>query len=121
MDSLIIEGKIIQKFDVQEGVSSRGPWKKQDFILETSEQFPKKVCISCWGEKLDELNNYAVEDSIRVAINIESREYNQRWYTDVKAWKFESLSQQSGGDSSPAANEDVIGMSFSEEDDELPF
>jgi hypothetical protein len=54
--------------------------------LETPGQYPKKVCLSLWGEKVDE-NRIAVGERITASINIESREYNGRWYTDVRAWK----------------------------------
>ncbi|MBR9859643.1 DUF3127 domain-containing protein [bacterium] len=130
MDSLVIEGTIVQKLDPQEGVSARGQWKKQDFIIETNDQYPKKVCVCCWNDKIDDLAQYNIHDSIRVGINIESREYNKRWYTDIKAWKIEPLTQKTGTGSSSNASEgstansgsdDVLGISFSDEDEELPF
>lgn len=124
MENIVLEGKIIKKLDVQEGVSTRGAWKKQDFIIETSEQYPKKVCISCWNEKTDELAQYQLNDALKVSVNIESREYNNRWYTDIKAWRIESNTTntpQEVPSSSTNAADDVVGMSFSDEDEELPF
>lgn len=128
MDNLIIEGKLVQVLDPQSGTSTRGDWKKQDFILETTEQYPKKVCISCWNEKADELNNYKPNDMLKIAVNIESREYNSRWYTDIKAWKMEALSAgnttaSSAKTSAPlAAADDITGINFSsDEGDDLPF
>ncbi len=125
MENIVLEGKMVQVLPLQEGVSTRGAWKKQDFVIETTEQYPKKVCISCWNEKADELANYQPNDLMKVAINIESREYNSKWYTDVKAWKIEG-GTASSSNSSPApaestSKEDVVGMSFSDEDDDLPF
>lgn len=128
MDNLILEGKLIQVLDPQSGTSTRGDWKKQDFILETTEQYPKKVCISCWNEKAEELNNYKPNDMLKIAVNIESREYNSRWYTDIKAWKMEALSSDSSSGSSAkmsaplATDDDITGVNFSnEEGDDLPF
>ncbi len=122
MENIVLEGKLVQLLAPQEGVSTRGAWKKQEFVIETTEQYPKKICIGCWNEKADELANYNTGDMMRVSVNIESREYNSRWYTDIKAWRIESMSQQAAQPAAPAnANEDVVGMSFSEEDDELPF
>jgi len=127
MDNLIIEGKLIQVLPAQEGVSTRGAWKKQDFIMETTEQYPKKICVSCWNEKADELTKFQPNDSLKVSINLESREYNSKWYTDIKAWKIEPLGTQSAApsaaaNSTPASNDDITGMSFSsEEGDDLPF
>ncbi|MBT8326681.1 MAG: DUF3127 domain-containing protein [Bacteroidia bacterium] len=124
MENIVLEGKLVQVLPLQEGVSTRGAWKKQDFVIETTEQYPKKVCISCWNEKADELGNYQPNDLMKVAVNIESREYNSRWYTDIKAWRIEG-GTSSGGQTPPTAEtsskEDVVGMSFSDEDDELPF
>ncbi len=81
-----IKGKIVSVPPMQTGSSAKGTWKKQEYILQTEEQFPKKICFVVWGDKIDE---FAIrqDDSVEVSIDIESREFNGRWYTDVKAWK----------------------------------
>jgi len=81
-----ITGTVVSLLPMQTGQGKNGVWKKQEFILETPGQYPKKVCLSLWGEKVDE-NRIAVGERITASINIESREYNGRWYTDVRAWK----------------------------------
>ena len=123
MDSIILEGRLVQILSAQEGQSTRGAWKKQDFIIETSEQYPKKVCICCWNEKTDELSKFQLNDNLRVSVNIESREYNSKWYTDIKAWRIEQLNTESTTNSNHAISEDDIsGVSFSnDENDDLPF
>lgn len=125
MENIVLEGKMVQVLPLQEGVSTRGAWKKQDFVIETTEQYPKKVCISCWNEKADELANFQPNDLMKVAINIESREYNSKWYTDIKAWKIEGGTSSSNSNTAAptqaTSKEDVVGMSFTDEDDELPF
>ena len=124
MDNLIIEGKLVQVLAVQEGVSTRGAWKKQDFILETADQYPKKICISCWNEKADEIQKFQSNDQLKVSINIESREYNSKWYTDIKAWRIEGASAGASGAPTPppAATDDITGVSFSSDDEgDLPF
>ncbi len=68
------------------GEGKNGPWKKQNFILETQDQYPKKVCITVWGDKIN-LQSFGENEMVTASINIESREYNNRWYTDVKAWR----------------------------------
>ena len=83
-----LTGKIIQLLPEQSGQSARGNWRKQEYILETDGQYPKKVCFMAWGDKIDEFQLKEGEEVI-VSINIESREYNGRWYTDVKAWKIQ--------------------------------
>lgn len=81
-----ITGKIINILPEETGQGKNGPWKKQSFVIETQEQFPKKVCIVNWGDKVD-LKSNGINDMVTVSINIESREFNGKWYTDVKAWR----------------------------------
>jgi hypothetical protein len=122
MESIVIEGRLIQILTAQEGQSTRGAWKKQDFVIETSEQYPKKVCISCWNEKTDELSKFQLNDNLKVSVNIESREYNSKWYTDVKAWRIDQLNDSAPVSNNNEANDDVSGVSFtSDENDDLPF
>lgn len=87
--SIEITGKVVQLGQRQTGQGAKGPWVKQDLIIETEDQFPKKVCLICWGDKADEAAAFAIGERIKAFINIESREYNSRWYTDVKPWRFE--------------------------------
>ena len=89
MNDLTIEGKLINVLEPQEGTSVKGQWKKQDFIIETTDQYPKKVCVSAWNDKTEELAKLKIGQTIKASINIESREYNSKWYTDVKVWKLE--------------------------------
>jgi hypothetical protein len=115
-----IKGKIVLINPLASGQSAKGPWKKQEYILQTTEQYPKKICFVVWGEKIDE---YAlkVEDNVEVSIDIESREFNGRWYTDVKAWKVakESKSGQTSDESLPPMPTDPPATE--ELADDLPF
>ena len=86
-----ITGKLIQKLEQQSGQSRNGTWVKQEFILETQDQYPKKVCIALWGDKIKDIENIAIGESLKVRVNVESREYNERWYTDLKAYRIDSL------------------------------
>ena len=79
-----ISGKITQILPEAKGEGRNGPWKRQDFILETDDQYPKKVCISVWNDKVD-VGKLQPGDPVTVEVSVESREYNGRWYTDVKA------------------------------------
>ena len=81
-----ISGKIIELLPEKSGQSANGEWRKQEFILETEAQYPKKICFMVWGDKIDEFKIQQGEN-LEVSIDVESREYNGRWYTDVKAWK----------------------------------
>ncbi len=85
-----IIGKLLQKLPLQSGIGRTGnSWQKQEFVIETIEQYPKKVCATLWGDKLDMLDTVNIGDTVKVSFSLESREFNGRWYTDVKAWKIE--------------------------------
>ena len=87
--ALEIEGTLAQKLPVQSGSSARGPWTKQEFILEFPDgNFTAKACFLAWGqEKVQDLGKYQVGDKVRVSFNLKSREYNGRWYNDLQIWK----------------------------------
>ncbi len=83
-----VSGTIIQLQPLQSGEGRNGLWRKQDYILQTNEQYPKKICFNFWGDKIDQFG-LQVGDSIKLSFDIESREFNGRWYTDVRGWKAE--------------------------------
>lgn len=116
-----ISGTINKILPLQSGQGKNGEWKKQEFILETASQYPKKVCITVWGDKIDQFNLHEGEQ-VTASIEIESREYNSRWYTDVKAWKVQKQnSQQDQSPENNAPGPDVDTFFSDEEDDALPF
>ena len=82
--ALEIEGTLAQKLPVQSGSSARGPWAKQEFVLEFPDgNFTAKACFTAWGqEKVQDLDKYQVGDKVKVSFNLKSREYNGRWYND---------------------------------------
>lgn len=84
-----IEGKILSKFPAESGTSARGEWKKQKFLVETMDQYPRKVCIDVWTNVIPQLEAFKEGDQVAVSINIESREFNGKWYTDVRAWRID--------------------------------
>ena len=83
-----IKGKIIQKMDLQSGTSKAGnAWKKQEYVMETLDTaYPRKVKFDFFGERADQ---YPLEvgDVITLSYDIESREFNGRWYTDIRGFK----------------------------------
>ncbi len=81
-----LTAKLIQVLPLQSGIGRNGEWKKQDIIVETQDQYPKKICISIWGDKINNIQ-LNVDSMYIIDFDVESREYNGRWYTDVKAWK----------------------------------
>jgi len=93
-----VEGTIIQIMPLVSGQSARtgNPWRKQEFLLETSAQYPKKIFMSLMGEKIDQFP-LREGDRVRVSVDLESREYNGRWYSDIRAWKIAPAGQDQGG------------------------
>ena len=132
--ALELEGRIARKLGVQTGTSARGAWSKQEFIFEYQEgNFPSQVCMNVWGDdKVRELDKFQAGDKVKVSFNVISREYNGRWYTDVRAWRIEpAAAAQPGGyapqaayaapaaPSAPLPTADDMSSPLS--DDDLPF
>ena len=94
-----IEGRLEIKLAVQSGRSAKGDWAKQEFVIEYQEgNFPTKACFSVWGaDKVKDLERYNVGDQIKVAFNISSREFNGKWYTDLRAWRISPAGQGYAG------------------------
>lgn len=87
-----LTAKLSQLLPIQTGTGKNGEWKKQDIIVETDGQYPKKVCVSIWGDKINE-QQLVVGNSLTIDFEVESREFSGRWYTDLKAWKIDSAGQ----------------------------
>ncbi len=88
-----IIGKVILALPELSGTSKAGnPWKKREYVLETMETYPKKVHFDFFGDRADQypLN---VGQEIRLTFDIESREFNGRWYTSIRGLKADPLSQ----------------------------
>ena len=93
-----IVGKIIQVLPAQEGVGRNGnPWKVQPYVLETLDQYPRKVHFEVFGEERIKQNPCDIDQLVTVSFDIESREFNGRWYTSIRAWRIQQ------GDTTQAA------------------
>lgn len=114
-----LTAKLIQLQPLQTGTGKNGQWKKQDIIVETEGQYPKKVCISIWGDKINE-SVLKPGTLLKIDFDVESREYNGRWYTDVKAWKVEPASD-GPVDASPDDDFHDTSHTSSDEESDLPF
>ena len=114
MDELKVKGKVVQVLVIQSGTGKNGKWRKQDFILETPGKYPKKICITQWGDKIDQFD-VQEDEEVTVYVDLQSREYKGNWYTDVKAWKVE----RGDADSQENPDENVIDMS--DMDHDVPF
>ena len=118
-----IKGRIFQVLPLQSGVSqaSGREWKKQEYVLETGDQYPRKVCFQLFGDRVDQFP-VAVGDEVVVSIDIESREYNGRWYTNISAWKIEKVSDMPPmADAANIPPVDFIPADPAQSNDDLPF
>lgn len=86
-----VTGKVIKVMPMQSGMGKNGEWRKQEFVIETPGTYPKKIALTVWNERTADLQALALGQEVKAYVDIESREYNERWYTDVKAWKIEKV------------------------------
>ena len=93
-----VVGKTIQVLPLQEGIGRNGnPWKLQGYVLETLDQYPRKVHFEVFGEDRIKQNPCEIDQLVTVSFDIESREFNGRWYTSIRAWRIQQ------GDTTQAA------------------
>lgn len=100
MANLELEARITLKQPIQSGQGARGTWEKQDFVVEYQDgNFPSSACFTAWGQdKVAELARYQVGDMVKISFNIRGREYNGRWFNDLRVWRI----SPAGAASSPA-------------------
>ncbi len=124
------EGVVFRKLPEVTGSSARGAWKKQDVVFELPSEFSRKICVTFFGDRAEDAAALQEGDNVTVSVNVESREYNGKWYTDVKAWKVVRNSGGGGGASTAAAsspladapfNESAAPASPADDVDDLPF
>ena len=107
MAALEIEGKIKTKLTPRSGSSARGGWTSQDFVVEYQDgNYPADACITAFGdEKVRDLDRFQVGDAVKVSFNVRAREFNGRWYNDLRMWRISaSGAAPAAGASVPAAS-----------------
>ena len=108
-----LSGKVIAVLDLQTGQGKKGEWRKQQFVVEYKDgDYTKSACFLAFGKAVDHIPNEG--DLVTVSFNVESREYNSRWYTDLNAWKI----QVTGKEQSRVAYDSSQSNNTS---DDLPF
>ena len=89
-----LQGKIIVVLPERSGVSQRGnQWRSISYVLETQEQYPKKLAFDVTNDKIDQLN-IQLGEILTVQFDINAREYNGRWFNSVNAWNVIRQTQQ---------------------------
>ena len=124
-----LTGKIIAVLDKRSGQSARtgANWATQDYVLETiNEQYPKRCLFNVFGE--DKINEFNIQlgNVVTVSFDINAREYNGRWYNDVRAWRVVPYqAQQQAPAVAPAAPFDIPAPTATDipqaPADDLPF
>lgn len=105
--ALEVTGRLIDILPEQSGTGKNGVWKKQDILIETTEQFPKKICMSLWGDKVDQAKDYQKGQMMKVVASVESREYNGKWYTDVRPFRID-VDGASAGTPAPSSSSNTL-------------
>ena len=96
-----IKGKCIAVLPLTQGEGKNGAWKSQDFVIETFDQYPKKVCLNAFGDKIQFIPK--VGETVEASFDIESREYNGRWFTTIRAWQIKKDGSASSATQQPTA------------------
>lgn len=115
--SLEVKGTITQILPPTNGTSKTGKeWNKQEFVVVQEGEFGKMVCITLFGDKTSLLANFNINDEVKVSLNIESREFNEKYYHNINAWRIEKVESSAAPEYKP-----VQDNSAPPEDDNLPF
>ena len=89
------KGKIIAVLPSRSGVSKAGkPWTFQEYVIESSEQYARKMCFQVFGDEKIKQFNIQVGDMLNVSFEIDARQWNDRWFNSIRALKVERVSAQ---------------------------
>ncbi|MDR3253121.1 MAG: DUF3127 domain-containing protein [Tannerella sp.] len=99
-----VTGKIIAVLPLQTGEGRNGIWKKQEYVIEhdPNAQYPRRMVFAIWGDKIGQ-HNIQEGQYLKVTFDIDSREYQGRWFNDIRAWKIEPAGAGEGPASPPEA------------------
>jgi len=119
-----IKGKLVKVLPAQTGPSkSGGEWKKQEFVIELEGTYPRKACFTIWGDKVN-IGSFVEGTMLNVFFDVDSREYNEKWFTNLTAWKVESAAESAPSGPQPLPPLDSYQPDMAEtpsEKDDLPF
>ena len=125
-----LAGKVIAVLEPRGGVSKNGnEWKVQEYVIETHDQYPRRMCFDVFGADKIQQFNIQVGEELNVFFDIAAREWQGRWFNSIRAWKVERVNadaQQMPPMDAPfpplnAAPAAPVDFSSSDEKDDLPF
>lgn len=86
--ALELTGTVKQINPTESGEGKNGQWRKKSFLLEYMDgNYPKIVEIQGMNKAVDYIEKLGEGETTTVHFNVESREYNGRYYTECKLWK----------------------------------
>lgn len=112
--SLELKGKVVKVLPLESGEGKNGTWKRQSFVINVPGEYPKDVCFQVFGEKVQLLNMLAEGQVVKVHFDASSREFNNKYYTNLTVWKIEP--QEVATTPNAATKQEAA-----EEEDDLPF
>jgi hypothetical protein len=108
-----IAGRLVKVLPLESGQGKSGKeWKKLPIVLETEGQYPKKVCVTAWGDLADKMRGLKIGTLVTANIDIESREYNDKFYTEVKVFSYTADSNGIGSQPSSSLSSDNQDLPF---------
>lgn len=127
-----LQGKVIAVLPARSGVSARGEWKSQSFVIETHDSFPRKMVFDVFGEERLTRFNIQLGQEVNVSFDIDAHEYNGRWFNNIHAFDVRlvdpnTVSAAPTAQAAPAAPQQPANAPFppqpeqSNSDDDLPF
>ncbi len=122
--NLVIKGKLLKILPVESGVGRNGnPWKKREFVVDIQDQqYPRKICFTLFNDRLSLVEGFREGENVEVTFDVESREYNGKWYHTLSAWKVETQVPKTAGAGYPPLTEDEIPPeNAGQESGDLPF
>lgn len=127
-----LQGKVIAVLPARSGVSARGEWKSQSFVIETHDSFPRKMVFDVFGKERLTRFNIQLGQEVNVSFDIDAHEYNGRWFNNIRAFDVRlvdpnTVSAAPTAQAAPAAPQQPANAPFppqpeqSNSDDDLPF
>lgn len=127
-----LQGKVIAVLPARSGVSARGEWKSQSFVIETHDSSPRKMVFDVFGEERLTRFNIQLGQEVNVSFDIDAHEYNGRWFNNIRAFDVRlvdpnTVSAAPAAQAAPAAPQQPANAPFppqpeqSNSDDDLPF
>ena len=123
-------GKVIAILPPRGGVSKSpgNEWKAQEYVIENHDQYPRKMCFDVFGADKIAQFNIQMGEELTVSFDIDARQWQDRWFNSIRAWKVERVAAPQMGAPEPApeapfppASAAPADFAATDEKDDLPF